>query len=310
MKQIRLSLDPPETDPTLEGWKRERILIQAMMSGEVKPSNSWRPQGFKARIAELNRCISEAEDCQRAKREEDEERREVEMLTHEQRITEFFLRLLYKFTPDDAVRQDIEEKTRKRAEDWEQWKQAEWQKGDDGKYTPKSFRQLADGIQKTLDGYAEMCNTYAKMPTNVRTITERLKEIERQQAIMNADIMTVGKGIRQLCTDKREGTITQAQVASDFKVTTKTVKNWDAGRPNDWGYSKELRENPAMRDKYDECVANKKYYELCKAKAKKEGRIWRYPKTTFIENLHSLKGNRQLSEDDLLNTMIGKMPER
>ena len=114
-----------KTDPMIEGWKRERILIKAMMSGEVLPSDSWRPQGFKTRLAELDGYISEAEEHQRAKQEEDEDRRKVEMLIHEQEVAEFFLRLLYKFTADDSVRQDIEKRTQKRTEEWVQWKQAQ-----------------------------------------------------------------------------------------------------------------------------------------------------------------------------------------
>lgn len=177
-----------KTDPTLEARKRERILIKAMMSGEVLPSASWIPQGFQIRLADLDEEIRHAEEWQRAKEQEEADRREVEMLTNQQKQVEFFLRLLFKFTADDSIRQGIESKTRQCAEKWQKWKESEWIALEDGTYRPKSFKQLADGIQQTLDGYAEMCNTYAKMPCNVRSIQEWFNHICNLQNSMKDDM--------------------------------------------------------------------------------------------------------------------------
>ena len=241
-------------------------------------------------------------------------------LTREMKVYEFVFRLLFKFSADGSIREDVKNKTRQQFDAWEKWKRAEWEmrddalvKGADGKLTrgkdfvPKSYQQLVAGIEKVLDAYEQMLYCYARMPTEAVANSEHLAALSEKA---NTAISLLDRIYRRDSALAREQAITQRQVAKDFAVTIGTVKNWDKGRKNSWGYDRSLRMDPLKRKEYQKCVYCKRCYDDCKIWARKEGRIWRYNEQSFVENLHSLSQmNVFHSERDVYEAMMRKMDE-
>lgn len=128
-----------------------------------------------------------------------EDKANVDILTEKQKILEFCIRLIYKFTHDKALRDDIKKRTHNISTKWKSWRNAEWieHKGD---RAPKSFGQVLDGINQNLDGYEEMLNLYAKMPYQDVCIETELKEIKQEQSEIHASVKELGTNIKSSAT--------------------------------------------------------------------------------------------------------------
>lgn len=152
-------------------------------------------EAFCSSVMKDAHICEEIQDCQHELKmlansiEDADDERTVQLLTQEQKQIEYTLRLLYKFSADESIRKDIEEKTAALAAEWARWKESEWimrEDGiiginEDGSYrrgktlSPKSHGQLAEGIRHTLKVYKQMCNTYAQMPSDCVSMQEILK---------------------------------------------------------------------------------------------------------------------------------------
>lgn len=77
----------------------------------------------------------------------------------------------------------------------------------------------------------------------------------------------------------KAGELTQEDVARDFGVMRQRVNAWESGEENVWGYRKELRTDPNLRDAYEMLVNMVKMYNRAKQSAKEQGKRFR---VTFV----------------------------
>lgn len=175
----------------IELWKADQEAEKTHSNLALYKSETKNPDSAIIEALEVNLEYTEhRKDTLLSRLQELEDKANLDLLTEKQKILEFCLRLLYKFTVSDELRNDITDRTRDLATKWKCWQQSEWIEHN-GEYIPRSFAQVLEGINRNLDTYEEMLNHFAKSYGTGKTINEQLAELIANQKLSKDGIDTL-----------------------------------------------------------------------------------------------------------------------
>lgn len=159
----------------------------------------------------------------------------IKSLTEKKNANEHALRLLFKYTGDKQIRDDISTKTNKLFQAWEDWSRSSQWKEEDGKRTPKDLDVAIDGLRTINACYEvlldELDERPAAKPIELEAMRQTLDDMKTISASISHGIEVLLK--KANCAGKPESTIDydtaesiMRRICGDDAVGERTLRTW------------------------------------------------------------------------------------